>query len=305
MAEQNVLQQILDEVGLRYLWSRLKEKLNGKAPTQFVMTLTYDTSGSNNHSLDKTFAELEAAYQAGSQIRLVDTSGMEYELLAFAAGYMAYFAHQLNADRYLIGIRANNTITYSSEKPFTSNNPPNAAQVGAKGSDRVSRTSGSIKDWALAQTTSTSVGAHTNVTDLPETGAYWFVDLIVANSGLWRKLTATKATNDGTATTYECICMSGTWSAWKAVEPKVMNITLPASAWTGDGPYTQVITIAGATVNSQVDMEADDAVFDAMEADGVTTLYIKNDNGTITAVARGAAPTVNLTVQVTVTEVRV
>lgn len=196
----------------------VKTALDGKAPTQFVMTLTYDTSGGTNHSLDKTFAELEAAYQAGSQIRLVDSSGMEYELLAFAAGYMAYFAHQLNADRYIIGIRANNTITYSSTTPFTTSNPPNAAQVGAKGSNNSIRNSGSIKTWALEQTTSTSIGAGPNESGMPETGAYWFVDLIVTSNGLWRKLTATKTNSDGTApTTYECTCMSDTWSEWEKV----------------------------------------------------------------------------------------
>lgn len=103
--------------------------LAGKAPTQFVMTLT--VGDNNSYTIDKTFAELEAAIQAGSQIRLVDTSGMEYVLVAFAAGYMAYFAHRLNSARHLIGFRYNNTIIYTSETPYTTNNKPKPADIGA------------------------------------------------------------------------------------------------------------------------------------------------------------------------------
>lgn len=187
-------------------------------PDQFVMTVTYDPEGGNNNTIDKTFAELEAAYQAGRHIRLVDASGMEYELLAFVAGYMAYFSHQLLDERYILGFRANNTVTLDSVIPFTTNNPPNAIQVGAKGSNNVSYTTGSIKTWAKNQQTSTSIGAHRNVTDLPETGSYWIVDLTISNSGMWRKLTATKCNTDGSAhTTYECTCMENTWSEWKKV----------------------------------------------------------------------------------------
>lgn len=238
MAENQELQEVMDRAGLEHLWSRLKQKLEAKAPTQFVMTLTYDTTGGNNHSLDKTFAELEAAYQAGSQIRLVDTSGMEYELLAFAAGYMAYFAHHLNADRYLIGIRANNTITYTSTTPFTTSNPPTAAQVGAKASNNNALATGSIKTWALNQTISMSIGVQRNVTDMPLTGAYWIADLTVATSGMWRKLVVTKADSGGTApVTYEATCMSGTWSAWTIVatsKPSFVTATMAASGWSGN-----------------------------------------------------------------------
>ena len=103
--------------------------LAGKAPTQFVMTLT--VGDNNSYTIDKTFAELEAAIQAGSQIRLVDTSGMEYVLVAFAAGYMAYFAHRLNSARHLIGFRYNNTIIYTSETPYTTSNKPKPEDIGA------------------------------------------------------------------------------------------------------------------------------------------------------------------------------
>jgi hypothetical protein len=193
--------------------AEIEAMLVDKEPARFDMTLSYGEEESC--TIDKTFAELQEAYQAGRQIRLVDTSGMEFELLAFGADNMAYFAHQLDSHRYIVRIRANNTVTLISDYPFSEKNPPTAAQVGAKRSNNVSITSGSIKTWALEQPTSTSVGVHTGVTDLPETGSYWFVDLTVANSGMWRKLIATKTSSTGAApTSYECTCMSNNWSPW-------------------------------------------------------------------------------------------
>lgn len=201
-----------------------------KAPRQFVMQLTYGDD-MESCTIDKSFAELQEAYQAGSQIRLVDQSGMEYEMVAFRAGYMAYFVHQMNSERYLVGYGANGKVSYSSTTPYTEENPPTAAAVGAKGSNSTAITSGSIKTWAKAQKTSTSVGVYNKVTDLPETECYWLVDLIVSTNGLWRKLTATKTNSNGTApTTYECTCMSDTWSEWTKVytstnKPNASDVT--------------------------------------------------------------------------------
>lgn len=216
----------------------MEAALAGKAPAHFVMTMAYGDE--DTVTIDKTFAELQAAYQAGRQIRLVDTSGMEFELLAFGANYMAYFAHYLyDGARYIVRFRSNNTITLISEVPFTDRNPPTAAQVGAWKSNNVSITSGSIKTWALEQATSTSVGVHTNVTDLPETGYYWFVELTVANSGMWRKLVATRTYSNGTAPkTYECICMSGTWSEWTKVYNEANNPTTADIYGADDTNYT-------------------------------------------------------------------
>lgn len=237
----------------------MEARLAGKAPTQFVMTLIRD-SETGEYSIDKTFAELQAAYEAGSHIRLVNRNGMEFALLAFGANYMAYFAHQLDSTRYLVGFKANGTVTYTTDVPFTENNPPYAAQVGAKGSNDVVRTSGSIKDWALAQTTSFSVGANTKVTDLPETGANWFVDLIVTSNGLWRKLVATKTNSNGSApTTYECTCMSGTWSEWTKVYNDA-NKPSPADLGAAPSSHNQAAsTITAGTLAGAVKANAEAA----------------------------------------------
>ena len=81
------------------------------------------------------------------------------------------------------------------------------------------------------------------------------------------------------------------------------TVTLSTN-WTGDAsPYTQSVTISGTTANSKVDLQPDATAIAQMADDGTVALYIANDNGTLTAYAVGEKPTVELTVQATVTEV--
>ena len=258
----------LDIPGLTHLWAELKKKF---APIthnhQFVMTLTYDSEGINP-TADKTWEEFQEAVLAGMEIRIVDTSGMEYELVAFAPNYMAYFVHQLADDRHIIGFRANNTMMYTSDTPFTTSNPPTAAQVGAKGSNNASYTSGSIKTWAKAQKTSTSIGVYNRVTDMPETGGYWVADLTVSTNGLWRKLTVTRVYTDGAApTTYECTCSEDTWSAWQKVysagNPPTAaevgarpNTWMPTASDVGAVPTSR--TVNGKALSSNITLSASD-----------------------------------------------
>lgn len=83
-----------------------------------------------------------------------------------------------------------------------------------------------------------------------------------------------------------------------------ITITL-STAWTGDGPYTQPVTLYDVTANSKVDLQPDAAIIAQMAADGVTALYIENDKGAFTAYAVGAAPTAVLTVQATIQSIMV
>lgn len=76
--------------------------------------------------------------------------------------------------------------------------------------------------------------------------------------------------------------------------------------WTGDAsPYTQSVTISGTTANSKVDLQPDATAIAHMAEDGTVALYIANDNGALTAYAVGEKPTVELTIQATITEVSV
>ena len=81
----------------------------------------------------------------------------------------------------------------------------------------------------------------------------------------------------------------------------ISNISLPTASWTGSDPYTQTVTISSSTItaNTKVDIQPSEEVYDQLVADNVGYLAIKNVNGTLTAVAKGGKPSVNLTVQVT------
>ena len=89
----------------------------------------------------------------------------------------------------------------------------------------------------------------------------------------------------------------------KADTTKKATVILSTN-WTGDAsPYTQTVTISGTTANSKVDLQPDATAIAQMADDGVVALYIANDNGTLTANAVGERPTVELTIQATITEV--
>lgn len=83
----------------------------------------------------------------------------------------------------------------------------------------------------------------------------------------------------------------------------VSNISLPTASWKGSDPYTQTVTISGSTANTKVDIQPSEEVYDQLVADNVGYLAINNVNGTLTAVAKGGKPSVNLTVQVTYNDV--
>ena len=72
-----------------------------------------------------------------------------------------------------------------------------------------------------------------------------------------------------------------------------LSLTLLAASWTGSAsPYTQV------------DIQADAAAIQQMLDDGTNAIYIANNNGTFTAYAVGEKPTADLSVQVTVYDVK-
>lgn len=93
--------------------------------------------------------------------------------------------------------------------------------------------------------------------------------------------------------------------AAKANPPAVGSVTL-SDTWTGSAsPYSQTVTVTGATVtaNSRVDLQPTAAQIASLISDGVTGLVIENNNGTLTAYAVGAETTAEMSVQCTVTEV--
>lgn len=64
------------------------------------------------------------------------------------------------------------------------------------------------------------------------------------------------------------------------------------------------MTITGGTATSQADIQADATAIQQMLDDGTNAIYIANNNGTFTAYAVGEKPTADLSIQVTVYEVK-
>lgn len=86
---------------------------------------------------------------------------------------------------------------------------------------------------------------------------------------------------------------------------KLITISL-TSTWIGNAsPYTQSVSITGGTANSKVDLQPSATVLNQMATDGVSALYIVNDNGSFTAYAIDNKPSVAMTVQATVSTVSV
>lgn len=91
------------------------------------------------------------------------------------------------------------------------------------------------------------------------------------------------------------------WSIFQRgdIVDKRTSLSLPTASWTGSDPYTQTVTIPGSTANTKVDIQPSEELYDQLVADNVSYLVIKNVNDTLTAVAKGGKPSVDLTVQVT------
>jgi hypothetical protein len=91
-----------------------------------------------------------------------------------------------------------------------------------------------------------------------------------------------------------------TASSGSSVVVGTLNLT---TSWSGNGPYTQTVSITGGTANSKIDLQPNSTVLSQMTTDGTTSIYIENNNGTFIAYAMGAAPTAALAIQYTKMEV--
>ena len=86
---------------------------------------------------------------------------------------------------------------------------------------------------------------------------------------------------------------------------KLTTITLSASNWTGaNSPYSQVVTCNGVNVNSKLDLQPTPQQIVYLQ-DAEISLMLTNTNGTVTAWAIGNKPTVDMTMDVLITEVAV
>lgn len=88
-------------------------------------------------------------------------------------------------------------------------------------------------------------------------------------------------------------------------KPKKNTVILWSSSWVSnpEGYYSQEVSIDGVTINSIIELQPDAAVLYQLINDKTSSLQINNIDGVPTAIAIGEAPTINLTIQCTVTEV--
>ena len=85
--------------------------------------------------------------------------------------------------------------------------------------------------------------------------------------------------------------------------PKSTTISLPAANWTGSAnPYSQVVTVNGATANSKIDLQPTALQIVELQNTDIA-LMADNNNGVITVYALGGKPKVNYTMQALITEV--
>lgn len=81
------------------------------------------------------------------------------------------------------------------------------------------------------------------------------------------------------------------------------EVTLLADKWVGeDSPYSQVVEVAGATANSQVDLTPSVEQLNIFYEKDLA-FVTENDNGVVTVYAIGDKPANDYTIQVTITEV--
>lgn len=114
---------------------------------------------------------------------------------------------------------------------------------------------------------------------------------------------------------YRCntaITVAEAWNAahWTAInyaggcQARLGTISLPKASWAGAGPWTQTVTVTGATVyaKSMVSLQPDATAYGRMATDGTSAIFITNNDGVLTATAVTKKPTADLTVQCAVTE---
>lgn len=86
--------------------------------------------------------------------------------------------------------------------------------------------------------------------------------------------------------------------------PKKVSITMTAASWVqGADAYEQTVSVSGGTANSIIALQPTVAQIVALQVDGVTAIMVDNNNSTFIAKAVGAAPSVSMTIQATVTDV--
>lgn len=159
---------------------------------------------------------------------------------------------------------------------------PHAVSVAQTGGLRIS-------NLASAENGETAVSAHSSGSYLTRNG---YLYLVIADIQPGDELIEEENISEKTMGEE----VSAQW-------PNMGSITL-STLWNGNNPYTQTVTVTGAspTEYSKVDLMLTAVQIESLIADGVNSLVIENNAGTLTAFAVGAAPSAAMTVACRVEE---
>ena len=84
---------------------------------------------------------------------------------------------------------------------------------------------------------------------------------------------------------------------------KIRTILLPADGWVGNNsPFSQVVAIEDVTENSKVDLQLTTDILSYL-SDEEISLTISNNSRVVTVYALNAKPEIDITIQVSITEV--
>jgi len=101
----------------------------------------------------------------------------------------------------------------------------------------------------------------------------------------------------------DCTDTDGTLKRKQITVSKTSTIFLSASSWTETtNVYSQVVTVAGATANSKIDIYPTPEQLVELQSAGIALTAV-NDDGVVTVYALNNKPTVDYIMQVTLTEV--
>lgn len=83
------------------------------------------------------------------------------------------------------------------------------------------------------------------------------------------------------------------------------NISIPSTAWV---EYSELfkapLSISELTTKTKVDVNTTSEIVKTMMENGITAIYVENDNGTASAIALGNKPTDDITLSVSLMEVQ-
>lgn len=100
----------------------------------------------------------------------------------------------------------------------------------------------------------------------------------------------------------DCTDANGALKRKQITVSKTSTISLPASGWTAaTNVYSQVVSVAGATANSKVDIYPTPEQLIELQSAGIALVAV-NENGVVTVYALNNKPTSDYSIQVTLTE---